>query len=225
MHTRHSPSRVALWLIIVLASLVLVGCGDDPAAENDSSSKADAKKPSPGTSSRYFAGSVVKAWEQAGAEAGWIRQDDQGNLWFRTGTKDGYGVGPDLADDLPAFRLRRWQEGLIASLPVPATPFALDLHSARVTDAKLKELAKMKSLRSLNLDHTHVSDAGIAELTGLEDLRSLHLQLTDITDAGLKELAKIKSLRWVNLNSVRVKSSELWELKKALPECTIYRRN
>ncbi len=229
MHLRHAPIRTAAWLMVALLSLTLAGCGKDPGTEGDSSGNTGAGKLPQSTSKnetpRYFSDSVVKAWEQAGAEAGWIRQDNKGDLWFRTGTKEGYGVGPNLANDLPAFRLERWADGALAPLPVPASGFALDVHSARVTDAKLKELAGMKSLRSLNLDNTRVSDAGIAELTGLGNLRAMNLHNTNLTDAGLKELAKIKSLKWVNLNGVRVTSSALFELKQALPGCTIYRRN
>jgi len=212
----------------VVLSLVLAGCGKEPAAEEAPPSQASVspsnREAARSGSPSYFTDEVMAAWEQAGAQAGWIRSDDQGDFWFREGTKAGYGVGPNLPDDLPAFQFSTWKEGVIAALPVPAVPFALDLPRTRVTDAGLKELGKLKTLHLLNLDSTNVGDAGVAALTGHQNLRAINLHYTDITEAGLQELAKLKNLKSINLNGVQVSSGALFELQQALPGCTIYRR-
>jgi hypothetical protein len=59
-----------------------------------------------------------------------------------------------------------------------------------VTDAGLKELARLKSLKELSLFKTHVTDAGLKELAGLMSLQFLDLRKTKVTDAGLRELHK-----------------------------------
>jgi hypothetical protein len=57
------------------------------------------------------------------------------------------------------------REGNAENVPsgtFPSGPF-LDLYRARLTDVGLKELAKIKSLRSLNIRETKVTDAGAEE--------------------------------------------------------------
>jgi Leucine Rich repeat len=67
-----------------------------------------------------------------------------------------------------------------------------------VTDATLKYLAGMKSLRELDLAGAKISDAGLKHLEGLVTLEKLILSRTQITDAGLKplldQLPKLKQL-------------------------------
>jgi Leucine-rich repeat (LRR) protein len=231
MPSRCFHCHSILWTfisLVVLMPFAITGCGDEPATEGGSSSDAGRSDSSQESAAKdspsYFADNIIKAWEQAGAQAGWIRPDDQGDFWFREGTKKGYGAGPNLPDDLPAFQFSNWKEGVIAELPVPAVAFALDLPRTRVTDVGLKELAKLESLQLLNLDNTNVGDAGVKELIGLQNLRAINLHYTDITDAGLRELTKLKNLRSVNLNGVKVSSNALFQLNQALPDCTIYRR-
>jgi internalin A len=45
-------------------------------------------------------------------------------------------------------------------------------------------------LQSLNLCSTQVTDAGLKELAGLKSLRTLKLDIGNVTDAGLRELQK-----------------------------------
>ncbi len=232
MQSRCSHRYPISWALVALAILMpfaITGCGDEPGAEGGSSGEAaegnSSQRAAMKSSPSYFTGEVIEAWEQAGAQAGWIRQGQDGRFYFREGTKAGYSDGLNLPSDLPAFQVRTWQEGLIAELPAPAVAFALDLSPSRVTDESLKGLAMLKNLQLLNLDNTRVGDAGIKELTGLKGLRALNLHNTNLTDAGLKDLAELKNLASVDLNGVRVSGDALFQLKQALPDCTVYRRN
>ena len=63
-----------------------------------------------------------------------------------------------------------------------------------VTDARLKELAGLKSLTILNLGGTKVTDAGLKELTEIKSLTGLGLRFTAVTDTGMKQLAGFKKL-------------------------------
>ena len=60
-----------------------------------------------------------------------------------------------------------------------------------MTDAGLKELAKVTNLSSLDLTGTTVTDAGLKELANLKNLSSLKLFHTNVTDAGVRELKKV----------------------------------
>jgi internalin A len=148
---------------------------------------------------------VVEAWTKAGASYGWIPVH---RLRFREPTP---GEPDKMADDLPAFRFMDvGRGGMLARLPVPAAPFGLELN--QVTDAGLKELARLKSLQALSLGGPKVTDAGLKELARLKSLQKLELSHTGVTDAGLKHLAALKSLRELDLSLTKVTHAGLKEL-------------
>ena len=66
-----------------------------------------------------------------------------------------------------------------------------------------------------------VTDAGLKEVAKLKHLNFLALNLTQITDAGLKEVAKLKQLRFVNLEDTKVTKAGVAQLIKVLPKCNI----
>src|SRR5262245_50317493 len=102
---------------------------------------------------------VIKAWGQAGLRSGWHgRGLSRWQVWAFHASPAG------LTDALPAFRPRRPEQPELPALPDPKVPFALDLSGTEVTDAGLKELAGLKSLRLLNLIDTPVTDGGLKEV-------------------------------------------------------------
>jgi hypothetical protein len=84
----------------------------------------------------------------------------------------------------------------------------------KITDAGLKELAKLENLTGLGLGVTQITDAGLKELANLKRLTSLKLMLTPITDAGLKEVAKLQNLTELNLSSTEITDVGLKEIAK-----------
>lgn len=180
---------------------------------------------------------IVTAWREAGAEVGWMRLNEQGQLAFFS----------DLGQ-VPAFKLFGARgEGALARAPDPGTAFGLcfdpsfpvtdarlkglarltslqllDLDGALVTNVGLTELAGLKGLQLLNLHRTAVSDAGLKTLAELTNLRSLDLSNTQVTDAGLKELFGMKNLRTLDLAGAQI-GPGVAELQKALPMCSIHR--
>ena len=82
---------------------------------------------------------IVKAWRDAGAVVGWMKVENDGFVRFVQEKVE--------AGAISAFRFFRWKEGALAKLPDPGTAFGLDLQDTQVTDAGLKELAGLKSLR------------------------------------------------------------------------------
>src|SRR5260221_5785982 len=105
-----------------------------------------------------LSGAVVKAWQQAGAEVGWM------------GSIDSYGIvgfrqeSDEKKTELPGFKFRVWAPGVIGKLPDPLQAFGLDLSNTRLLDTDMKELAGVKNLWALELSGNQVTDAGLKEL-------------------------------------------------------------
>ena len=75
----------------------------------------------------------------------------------------------------------------------------LEFGSAQITDAGLKEVAKLEQLSSLSLPYTEITDEGLKEVAKLQQLKELSLEDTQITDAGLKEVVKLQQLEKLDL--------------------------
>lgn len=81
----------------------------------------------------------------------------------------------------------------------------LQMANEDVTDATLKYLSGMKTLRELDVAGSQVSDAGLKELEGLVTLEKLTLTRTKITDAGLKPLLdKLPKLKLLDVRETGV---------------------
>ncbi|MDO8589325.1 MAG: P-loop NTPase fold protein [Armatimonadota bacterium] len=93
----------------------------------------------------------------------------------------------------------------------------LDLSRTGVTDAGLREIAKLTNLQELGLSGTGVTDAGLREIARLTNLQGLFLGGTGVTDAGLREIAKLTNLQALGLSGTGVTDAGRNELKRALP--------
>ena len=98
----------------------------------------------------------------------------------------------------------------------------ISLHSTQVTDAVLKEVAKLQNLEDLDLGDTQVTDAVLKEVAKLKKLTHLSLSGTKTTDAGLKEVAKLQKLKLLSVADTKVTKAGVAEFKKALPNCNIF---
>jgi hypothetical protein len=127
---------------------------------------------------------IEKAWAAAGAEIGWMRIGERYTLLTFVPRDQGQ------KGDIPAFRLRGWQAGLLPKLPEPQVPFGLDLTKLPLTDRWLVDLRGLKNLQALDLAGRQITDAGLKELAGLKSLQVLFLLDTNVTDAGVEELRK-----------------------------------
>jgi hypothetical protein len=155
-----------------------------------------------GAPSRQLDDAVVAAWKKAGAQVGWMHQIgilEAPPLTYRVLEFRTQPSG--LAAEMPAFRFKTWKRGVVSGLPDPGLPFGLSLYGEEITNAGLKELASLKSLRSLSLFGTKITDAELKELAKLTSLQTLDLGQTNVTGAGLKELAELKNLQTISLNA------------------------
>ena len=81
------------------------------------------------------------------------------------------------------------------------------------------DLAKVTMLA---LRSTKITDAGLKEIAKLQKLEILNLSDTKITDAGLKDIAKLKKLTHLSLRYTKITDENATELGKALPKCRIF---
>ena len=73
----------------------------------------------------------------------------------------------------------------------------LDLPGAPVTNAGLRSVARLTTLRRLSLDQTDVTDAGMAALLALHDLSTLNLRRTRVSSEGVRVLLDLPNLHTV----------------------------
>jgi hypothetical protein len=168
--------------------------------------------PDPGTQAepQPLSAEITKAWRDAGAEVGWMRdtppRPDSGYEFWAPWRKDAE------AGAMPAFKFLQ-KEGVLARLPNPGVAFGLDLHCWPGSDADLRELSRLKHLQSLNIGGALLlTDAGLKGLAAMKDLRGLYLFHAPITDAGLKQLAALTNLQALDISSTRLTDAGLKDL-------------
>ncbi len=92
----------------------------------------------------------------------------------------------------------------------------LEKPEGELTEADLEEVTTLGFIR------TKITDAGLKEVAKLQNLTNLHLNETQITDAGLKEVAKLQNLKVLFLARTKITDAGVAELQKALPICDIF---
>jgi hypothetical protein len=98
----------------------------------------------------------------------------------------------------------------------------LYLNFTKITDAGLKDIAKLQKLTHLSLSYTKITGAGLKDIAKLQKLTGLWLNGNDITDAGLMDTAKLQKLIHLNLDGTKITDEIAAELGKALPNCKIF---
>lgn len=87
----------------------------------------------------------------------------------------------------------------------------LDLKWCPLHPTCMKEIAKIRTLETVDLSYTNVSDNDISVLAQSTSIRNLYLQCTAITDNAVAKLCKLDSLKGLSLSDTKVtnKSVEL----------------
>ncbi|MCE7042090.1 c-type cytochrome domain-containing protein [Dyadobacter sp. CY312] len=97
----------------------------------------------------------------------------------------------------------------------------LKLGGTKITNAAMKEIAKLKNLNKLHLEHTGITDAGITNLKNLPYLEYINLVDTKVTDSGLKDIAVMKGLKSVYVWKSVVTDSAIGQVRKQYPGLVI----
>ena len=94
--------------------------------------------------------------------------------------------------------------------------------SLELTNAHLKQLEGLPSLRVLGLQQTQVTDAGLEQLRSLTALEHINLSATQATDTGLDHLRGLKALKELYIGGSKVTEAGVARLRQALPNCEIH---
>lgn len=125
-------------------------------------------------------------------------------------------VREGLSLDPPA-----WQVALQLSPPIPI--YNVDISEFEATDADMFQLARLPSVRRLDINVGELSDQGLQWLARLKHLT--HLTLYDneqTTDTGFKPLSKLQHLRVVNLQGGTFTDAKLRHLSNASELIELY---
>ncbi len=128
-------------------------------------------------------------------------------------------------EDLNLYRNPRLTDATAASVARLRSLRTLDLTGAALTDAGLRQLASLHRLKRLSIFETHVTDAGVAYLCVLP-LEDLNLgDNRGVSDACVSRLSQMISLTQLDLTSTSITVEGLKRLRMALPQCRIEARN
>jgi hypothetical protein len=93
-----------------------------------------------------------------------------------------------------------------------------------ITDNDLRTVCALRRLAALSLQGTRITDKSLREVSFLPELKYLALYETYITDKGLSHLERLSNLQILHLRKCpNVTDEGVARLKKALPNCDIYR--
>jgi hypothetical protein len=99
----------------------------------------------------------------------------------------------------------------------------LNIGSAEVTEAGIKELAVFRNLARINLAWQHgVTPATLKALAALKSLTTLDLSGARFAAGGVEELASLTNLRTLYLWQADVTPVEQDAIRKALPKCVVH---
>ena len=95
----------------------------------------------------------------------------------------------------------------------------MNVGATQITDAGLKHLRNVQSLRSLYVSLTDITDEGTKELAALQGVATLSLRGTRVTDQTVRHLKAMTNLTKVDLADTQVTAAGVAELQAALPNC------
>ena len=129
-------------------------------------------------------GVVAAAWEQAGAEFGWLRVEDS------TGTGTGMPFVP--AKPNPAMPPQR---DLPSGGEDTARGYYAAVHFTIFPAKKLRTLPTREQCHRLWIEDSTLTDDDLLELTQLNHLQWLVIRGSKLTDSGLKHLAGLQEIQ------------------------------
>ncbi len=85
----------------------------------------------------------------------------------------------------------------------------LRIRGKGVDDEAISQVAKLKSLRILNVPQADISDTGLARLADLPNLENLRLGSPKVTPAGIESIAALAALKRLHLIDIPVSDAGL----------------
>jgi hypothetical protein len=125
------------------------------------------------------------------------------------------GANPSITDETLQALAKRNDVNLLVTTADPAADPALAIPE------DVEDGQPDKSV--LDLSGSKVTDAGLKHVSALPTVRGLYLKETAVTDAGLKHLSAFANMRVLDLRNTKVTDAGVAELKTKLPKCTVVR--
>ena len=97
----------------------------------------------------------------------------------------------------------------------------LNLAGTEITDASLKQIARLPQLKKLHLERTKIGDNGLKHLKGASQLTYLNLYGTQVTDAGLEHIQSLPKLEKLYVWKSKVTDAGIAALQKSRPQLMI----
>ncbi len=97
----------------------------------------------------------------------------------------------------------------------------LNLWSTSVGDSAATAIAQLTRLQWLNLDNTKITDAALLNLKDMKELGFLHLGSTSVSDVGLPALQSMTSLKKLIVTRTQVTQAGVDALQKVMPAVDI----
>ncbi len=117
----------------------------------------------------------------------------------------------DLTEESTILQLTDTGLATLARVPTIRT---LDLARSRVTDQGLAQLRRLKNLRNLNLSSTRIDGSGFASLAEAQWLRVLILHNTQVSDEALARIKDLPRLESLDLSGTRVTNGSIESLRE-----------
>jgi len=112
--------------------------------------------------------------------------------------------------------LTGWDRPNYAAIAQHPDCIVLQIANADVDDAALKHVAKLESLKELDLDGTAISDKGLQSLKPLVKLERLRIARTRISDTGFREsIATLPALKQLWCPDTQISKAAINEWKAA----------
>lgn len=125
------------------------------------------------------------------------------------GAMDRISKLPALSE-LSVVGTRVTDAGLANLSQMPLT--SLSLNGPQITDAGMQSVAKIVTLRHLQVGSKNVTNAGLTALRNLRQMQNLQLWGTNVTDDGLKHLTDWKELQTLDFSDTPVTGAFLQSL-------------
>lgn len=97
----------------------------------------------------------------------------------------------------------------------------LVLYHTQIADDGVKEIVKIDSLQSLNLDDTKITNESMTTLMQKQNLTFLHIGRTTVDDDGILKLARLVRLEKIHVTRTRATEEGANRLRQALPNCVV----
>jgi hypothetical protein len=141
----------------------------------------------------------------------------------RSAARDAFPLDPALVRGLPNLRELRWDD---LSINGPALSALEELYQLEILELNrcqlpadtFQHLAKLDSLRWLQIEGGELPRVGLAEFCNRAQLQTLKLPHTDFGDADLALIEASSQIGWLELNGTRITSQGVQEMP-VLTQC------